>query len=124
MIDEKILADLYPDIQSCISVDITGALVHGQVTFPSGTTISCYGTDSTCSGTPVDTTLDYGADGEFSNDESLSGNPCCFEVDSTFAFLPNNYYTALGSRCQSCSGKQLFLLSSETYNIYSHIIET
>lgn len=87
-------------------IDTTGALVHGQAAFPSGTTFSCYGTDSTCSGTSVDTTLNYGADGEFNNDEFVSGNTCCF--GSNFFLQSDNYYTALNSRCQSCSGKQIF----------------
>ena len=98
---------IYIITELCTYFCTTGALVHGQVAFPSGTTISCYRTDSTCSGTPVDTTLNYGIDNKFSADESLSVNPCCF--DSEFNFQRGYYYTALGSRCQSCSGtyKQL-----------------
>ena len=83
--------------------DVTGKLVHAQVGFPAGTTVSCYGVESTCSTVPTDITLSYAADSVFSPGVS-SQNPCCF-VDDIFFF---KYYTALGSRCQSCSGKQLF----------------
>ena len=88
--------------------DITGKLVHAQLAFPSGTTVSCYGTDSTCSGMPNDMTLDYADNGEFVVGFS-SRNFCCF-INFPFQHLSGNYYTALGSRCQSCSGKKLFKL--------------
>ena len=79
--------------------------MYGQFGFPSGTTIRCYGSDSTCSVTPNDTTLDYAAVGESTTSATLRYNPCCLEPD-VFIFHPDNYYTALGSRCQSCSGKK------------------
>ena len=87
--------------------------------FPSGTTISCYGTDSDCSGTPNDINLDYADDGVFIATPAAL-NPCCFTLNP-FTHLTGNYYTALGSRCQSCSGKQLF---KETCVMVSYITET
>ena len=88
--------------------DITGKLVHAQYGFPSGTIVNCYGTDFACSGTPTDILLNYSlVDGTFSP-SVLSQNPCCF-FSNPFAFIPFNYYTALGSRCQSCSGKQFLM---------------
>ena len=82
----------------------TGKPVYGQVGFPSGTTVSCYGNDSICSGTPTNTTLDYGPAGDFDPDNESRRNPCCYDHNDNFDFQPSNYYTVLGSRCQSCSG--------------------
>ena len=39
--------------------------VQGQLFLPSGTTLRCYGTDSTCFSTPSVKVYDYGSDGYF-----------------------------------------------------------
>ena len=102
-----------------IFYDITGKLVHAQVGFPTGTVVSCYATGSTCSTILTDVTLDFADNGSFAPGDP-SRNPCCF-ILNPFQFLSGEYYTALGSRCQSCSGKKLF---KETYVMVSYLTET
>ena len=77
--------------------------MQGQLYLPSGETLHCYGTDSTCSSTPSVHAYDYGADGYFEKNLNTV-NSCCFPTYSLSAYRANYYYTTRGSTCQSCSG--------------------
>ena len=77
-----------------------GLYVHGQAGFLSGTTINCYGQDSTCSATPNVTTLNYDDSGVYQL-STKSANPCCFQGTS---FKYQYYYSVDGGICQSCEG--------------------
>ena len=81
-----------------------GLFAHGQAGFLSGTTINCYGQDSTCSSASTDTTLNYDDSGVYQfNADSV--NPCCFIEQSVGIFnLQTNYYSVDGGICQSCLG--------------------
>ena len=77
--------------------------MQGQLFLLSGTTLRCYGTDSTCSSSPSVKVYDYGPDGYFEGNAATI-NSCCFTSFSLSAYRSNYYYTTTGSICQSCSG--------------------
>ena len=77
--------------------------MQGQLFLPSGTTLHCYETDSTCSSTPSVKVYDYGSDGYFEGNAATL-NSCCFTSLNLSAYRSNYYYTTIGSTCQSCSG--------------------
>ena len=77
-----------------------GLYVHGQAGFLSGTTINCYGKDSTCSATPTVTTLNYNDSGVYQYSKK-SANPCCYQGTS---FYYSYYYSVDGGICQLCGG--------------------
>ena len=95
-------------MQILINTDIVahiGLYAHGQAGFPSGTTINCYGQDSTCSSASTDTTLNYDDSGVYQFNTQTSANPCCFMEISGQALLQGaNYYSVNGGICQSCRG--------------------
>ena len=78
--------------------------VEGQVFFPSGLTLHCYDTDSTCTTVTNTEHFDYAQDGEFVRSVDTV-NFCCFNAER---YLPTHYYTVTGSKCQSCSGDACF----------------
>ena len=84
---------------------IAGSHVKGQIGFPSGITVNCYGTDSTCTGSSNEMMIDYGDDGEFDPTNRFRINPCCFEDnENLISVSQDNFYTVSGGTCQSCAG--------------------
>ena len=80
------------DVNNVYIAAYVGLYIHGQAGFPLGTTINCYGKDTTCSVTPNVTTLNYDDSGVYQF-STKSRNPCCFEGSY---FKSQHYYSVDG----------------------------
>ena len=82
------------------------------MSFPSGLTLRCYDTDSTCTTETNVKEFDYAEDGEYQSLNPEAVNICCFILENNVVtvngYQPSNYYTVTGSKCQSCLGVASF----------------